>query len=689
MSGFAAKEACHHRALALYSRLLILVDGVMRRLFPFAFLLSIPIVLSACGGGGKPSTVSQQVPAAGATVSLGKDVTLQIPAGALADATKVTITKKNAPGDALAGGQSLGAGFNIDLGGQTLAKPVTLEIAYDPKKLPQDVTDAQAFAAYYDEQKGVWVPAAGTVDAQRHVISIQTDHLSWWNPFSWNWGAWIAVLNDALTLNVTDFLHAVSLLTNDCPQSGSTVSVDSSQANNVIQGCVEQDDPSSPQLRVVNPKAFFYEVKPLSGGNGYPPDTMLGPGDDLKFQASTSDPAPLVVQAEITQKAGLYLIVHLIIQMLPGLNELGIQGPQIACITEKLSDVSYFVSASEALLVNHDGAAAAEQLIDFLRDDGAVQRFITGASDCNYGAARTWSVEGIKQVGGATATIISATDFVANYFLNYDSRVSFRWTQPPTPTPSIESARACSAFPKRDAPLGSPQEALSKGAIDKLRPNLPHFIQGYVTSTGVAVDIDIGVPESSYSSGTSLEIDPRNLVPDYTPDSQLPTRVETFRDAAAAAFRWISSEGVCVGDLLVYWRSGDEVAVDQAEGFWDWLIPSDTWPEVICSDGSCRFQTVQAGASTPEEAVFRASGEALSNWRGECNPRDGSGLAIYDACYWREEQRSNTIRFTVLIDQPPARGGPGVDTFTVYVREGPNGWAAVGSLCMGDCPWPP
>ncbi len=385
-------------------------------------------MLSACGGGGKPSTVSQQVPAAGATVTLGKDVTLQIPAGALADATKVTITKKNAPGDALAGGQSLGSGYNIDLGGQTLAKPVTLEIAYDPKKLPANSADAQAFVAYYDEQKGMWVPAGGTVDAQRNVISIQTDHLSWWNPFSWNWGAWIAVLNNLLTGNVTDFLHAVNLLTTGCAQTGSTVSVDASKANNVIQGCVEHDDPSSPQLRVVNPKSFFYEVKPLSGGNGYPPDTMLGPGDDLKFQASTSDPAPLVVQAEITQKAGLYLIVHLVIQMLPGLNELGIQGPQIACITEKLSDVSYFVSASEALLVSHDGAAAAEQLVHFLNDGGAVQRFITAASDCNYGAAPTWSVEGIKQIGSATATIISATDFVANYLLNNQSQVAFNWT---------------------------------------------------------------------------------------------------------------------------------------------------------------------------------------------------------------------------------------------------------------------
>jgi hypothetical protein len=364
-------------------------------------------------------------------------VTVRFPQGAVPDGTKVTITKGGAPNDKLAGGQSLGPAFNIDLGGQKLAKPVTLEIAFDPKKLPKDSSAQQAFLAFYDEAKKSWIPVTGQVDTQRTVIVSQTDHLSWWNPFSWNWGAWVAVLDNALTGNVTDFLHAVALLTTDCPQSGTTVSVDASKANNVIQGCVQHDDPSSPQLRVVNPKSFFFEVKPISGGNGYPPDTMLGPGDGLKFQAAISDPAPLIVQAEITQKAGLYLVVHLIIQMLPGLNELGIQGPQIACITEKLSDVSYFVSAAEALLVSHDGPAAAEQLVHFLNDGGAVQRFITAASDCNYGAAPTWSVEGLKQIGGATATIISATDFVANYLLNSKSQVAFSWKQqiPPTPTP--------------------------------------------------------------------------------------------------------------------------------------------------------------------------------------------------------------------------------------------------------------
>lgn len=446
----------------------------MRRLLPLALLFLVPVFLAACGGGGGPSTVSQEVPAAGGTVALGNDVTVQIPPGALADASNVTITKKNAPDDALPGGQSLGAGYNIELGGQTLSKPVTLEIAYDPDKRPPD---GVVFLGYYDETKGSWIPVAGRVDEQRNVIIVQTDHLSWWNPFSWNWGAWIAVLNNLLTANVTDFLQAVALLTNDCPQSGSTVTVDSSGANNVIQGCVERDDASSPQLRVVNPKSFFYEVKPVSGGNGYPPQTMLGPGGSLPFQANTSDPVPLVVAAEMTQASGARLVVHLIIQMLPGLREVGIQPPQIACITERVHDVSYIAAAVEALLLDHDGAAAAEQITRMLLDADAMRRFITAASGCGYGAAPTWSVEGIKQIGAATATIMSATDFVANYFLNYHSQMAFGWTQPPTPMPTPTRPSQPPSNPEAEADLQSFAADFLRACYEVDLTRYPQFVE--------------------------------------------------------------------------------------------------------------------------------------------------------------------------------------------------------------------
>ncbi len=182
----------------------------MRRSVALAVLLLVPVVLAACQDGGRSSLLSQQVPAAGGRVSFGETVSVQFPPGAVPDGTEVTIKKGVGPHDSLEGGQSLGSAFSIDLS-QTLSNPVTLEIAFDPSKLPKGSSAGQAFLATYDEVKKVWIPVPGQVDTQRKVITIQTDHLSWWNPFSWDWGAWIAVLNRGLTGNVTDFLHAVAL----------------------------------------------------------------------------------------------------------------------------------------------------------------------------------------------------------------------------------------------------------------------------------------------------------------------------------------------------------------------------------------------------------------------------------------------------------------------------------------------
>jgi TolB protein len=229
-------------------------------------------------------------------------------------------------------------------------------------------------------------------------------------------------------------VEAIQLLTDDCPQTGDYVRVDSSEAENLVQGCVEQDDVEAPRLRVVNPKSFFFEIEPISGGDGYPPSTLLSPGEDLEFRASTSDPSPLVIEARLSQRSGWYLVVHMFITMLPGANQFGIQGRHVACITQRLADVSYFTSASESLLVDQNGAAAAESLIQYTRDSEAVRRFITAADDCDFGPAPTWSVEGIRQIGGATSTIMSATDYVANYLAgNSGAQVSFLWDSPVTP----------------------------------------------------------------------------------------------------------------------------------------------------------------------------------------------------------------------------------------------------------------
>lgn len=370
----------------------------------------------------------------GGEITLPDQTILKIPANSLSNDTQVSI-RKISPNEFPVIQEefsSVGGAYEINLGSASLVKPASLEIPFDPASLPNGATADKVFLSYFDEAAGQWVFAGGKVDLVRNVVVLEITHASWWMPTTWNWGAWIAVLNKSLKISIVDWIDAIKLLTDDCPQKGNYVQVDSSQALNVLQGCVETDDSARPELRVVNPKSFYFEIKPVSRGNGYPALTMLAPGDEVRFEASTSDPSPLVVQAEITQRSGYYLVLHMILTMLPGANQFGLQPTTVACITERMTDVSNIASAVGSLL-EHNGSAAAESISKFLLDKDAVRRFLTAADDCHFGPAATWSLEGIEQIGAAVSTIMSATDYTANYLAgNSLAQVSFIWKTPET-----------------------------------------------------------------------------------------------------------------------------------------------------------------------------------------------------------------------------------------------------------------
>jgi hypothetical protein len=165
----------------------------MRRPLTRALLLilatvSVAILCSACGGG-QATSVSKKISAAkGGTVSLGDEISLRIPAGALsADATvRVTKATKENPGpEELKSVKAVGPAWNIDLGGQELTAPVTLELTYDPSLLPEGAPEDAVFAAYYDESVGLVAIVRGRVNSDKHVIIVETTHLSWWQPSTW------------------------------------------------------------------------------------------------------------------------------------------------------------------------------------------------------------------------------------------------------------------------------------------------------------------------------------------------------------------------------------------------------------------------------------------------------------------------------------------------------------------------
>jgi hypothetical protein len=150
--------------------------------------VSVAIFCSACGGG-QATSVSKKISAAkGGTVSLGDEISLRIPAGALsADATvRVTKATKENPGpEELKSVKAVGPAWNIDLGGQELTAPVTLELTYDPSLLPEKAPEDAVFAAYYDESVGLVAIVRGRVNSDKHVIIVETTHLSWWQPSTW------------------------------------------------------------------------------------------------------------------------------------------------------------------------------------------------------------------------------------------------------------------------------------------------------------------------------------------------------------------------------------------------------------------------------------------------------------------------------------------------------------------------
>lgn len=469
------------------------------------------LLTAACGGSEAPDptptaivspTPSQEASAFimavdGGEVRLPDGARIVLPPNALPRDATVSLRKSRTdqPAIRLQAGDRAGLTYEVNLEGLTLNKSATLELPYDPSLLPTGTSEDTIFLAFYDAAAESWQAAGGEADPQRKVVFVEITHASWWAPWTWNWDAWIAVLNKTLTLNLTDFVEAVALLTNDCPRDGKFVQVDLSRANNVIQGCIEDDDAELLELRLVNPKSFYFEVKPTSGGDGsYPPASLLGPGESLGFAADTSDPAPLVVSAEITQAAGYRLITALVIRMLPAARL--VSAPMLACISDRIGDEAEVAAAVEALILDHDGLKAAEHVARMMTDDHLIRLFLDGAEDCGqqYGidVARTWTVAGIRQIGASTSVIISATDFIANYVLNFHSEVEFRWVRPsdnppPAGTPLI-GAIELSAGGRIRVTINSTSNACD-GDLHLKNPKKRLLWSGYNAHVGASADL--------------------------------------------------------------------------------------------------------------------------------------------------------------------------------------------------------
>jgi hypothetical protein len=201
-----------------------------------------------------------------------------------------------------------------------------------------------------------------------------------------------------------------------------------------MQGCITKDDPSSPELRVVNLKSFYLGISPAPGGPGYPPPTVLAPGEAAQFTADTSDQSPVVVYADFTEEAMWRFVAGLAARMVPGGDLVPNEG--LAFIADGLQRVLSAQQVSDDLDAG-DSRGAAEGIYELITGDKFIETFVKLATE--YGQKHgvdmmtKWTEAGIAEVfmGVAAVDVIaSATDFLANYILNNHSELRFSWAMP-------------------------------------------------------------------------------------------------------------------------------------------------------------------------------------------------------------------------------------------------------------------
>lgn len=143
------------------------------RLAPFAGLALMSVALGCGGSSSGPSGSTLLLPAGGGTVSArGGDVTLTLPAGAVAADTKVTAEPLSSPPER----DRVVAGTAFRFTSTAFALPIKLRIMYDESKLPEGT--AEDDLAIYKLVDGAWTPTDSVVDPDTDSVTAMVDGFS-------------------------------------------------------------------------------------------------------------------------------------------------------------------------------------------------------------------------------------------------------------------------------------------------------------------------------------------------------------------------------------------------------------------------------------------------------------------------------------------------------------------------------
>ncbi len=137
---------------------------------------------AAAPAATEATTLPWTVPASGGSLAVSSSITLVVPAGAVTAGASV-VTSVGSPGTAaLEGMDPVAAPVQIEVVNGQLASPVTLQFKVPAPTVPGDVP----VIANWDGT--AWQPQLSSFDASTSTLSLLTDHLSWWQPWTWHLG---------------------------------------------------------------------------------------------------------------------------------------------------------------------------------------------------------------------------------------------------------------------------------------------------------------------------------------------------------------------------------------------------------------------------------------------------------------------------------------------------------------------
>lgn len=111
-------------------------------------------------------------------LSWNNTVNVTLPANGVAKPQTLTISAASNPPPSFSDSIEIMDVYEIKLGDQKFfAQPITLELAFDPQKVPSPNTVGMA---YWNDQAQTWVAVPSKVDAKRNVVITRATHLTFW-----------------------------------------------------------------------------------------------------------------------------------------------------------------------------------------------------------------------------------------------------------------------------------------------------------------------------------------------------------------------------------------------------------------------------------------------------------------------------------------------------------------------------